>query len=246
MKAIILAGGYAKRLWPLTKEQAKPLVDINGRPIISFILDKLDKSNITEIIISTNSKFQHDFEKWLRTQKYAKPVKIVVENSNHEGEKLGAIGGIRYVLEACNIDDDCLIISGDNFFDFDILTFISYYEKKRTVVNAVFDVGDAKEAKRLGVVVLEGERIADFVEKPEKPPTTLASTGCYLFPKETLRLFASYLNEGNNSDAPGFFLQWLHKRQPVHAFIFSTAWFDIGTPESLERVRRFVERGVTL
>ncbi len=243
MKAIILAGGYAKRLWPLTENMSKALIEICGKPVIEHIVEKIDKiDDIDEIIISTNVRFKNDFEQWLAGLYTKTPVKLVIEKSLHEGEKLGAIGGINYTIQECRIGDDCLIISGDNVFDFDLKDFIKAYKEKKTVLNAVFDVKDTEKAKHLGIVTLEGERIAKFIEKPANPPTTLASTGAYVFPKETLPLFSKYLNEGNNKDAPGFFLQWLHQKETVSGFTFNSNWFDIGSSDSLQAARKFLEK----
>lgn len=239
MKAIVLAGGFAKRLWPLTMENAKALIDVGGRPIIDHIIDKLEDTQVNEIIVSTNAKFGEDFKKWIKTKDVKKKIRIVIENSKKEGDKLGAMGGICYTIQKCNINEDCLIIAGDNIFGFDLNSFIDFYKKRGSVANAVFDVKDRETAKRFGVVTMEKDKITDFVEKPENPPSTLLSAGCYIFPQATLDLFSKYLEEGNNKDAPGFFLQWLHKRQSIYAFYFDTYWFDIGSHEVLEKARQF-------
>ncbi len=243
MKAIVLAGGYAKRLFPLTENRSKALIDVGGKPVIEYIVEKLDKiEDVDEIIISTNARFESDFKQWLAGLGTKKSVKLVVENSMKEGEKLGAIGGINHTIQSCDINEDCLIISGDNVFDFELTDFINAYKEKKTVLNAVFDVGDREKAKQLGVVTLQGDRITKFIEKPTDPPTTLVSTGSYVFPKGTLPLFSQYLDEGNNKDAPGFFLQWLHQKEIVSGFSFSTNWFDIGSQDSLDAARKFLEK----
>lgn len=242
MKSIILAGGFAKRLWPLTKDIPKALIEIGGKPIIDYIIENIEDSEVEEIIISTNSKFEKEFKNWLKNKKINKKVRIIAEPSKKEEEKLGAIGGICYVLEKCKINEDCLIIAGDNLLGFKIKDFIGFYKEKKGVVNAIFDIKDVEKAKKFGIATIENGIIKDFIEKPENPPTTLASTGCYIFPKNDLPLFMKYIKEGNNKDAPGFFLQWLHKKQTVYAYCFSTNWFDIGNKEILENARDFFSK----
>lgn len=243
MKAIVLAGGYAKRLWPLTKERAKPLVDINGRPIISYILDKLEKSkHIKEIIISTNAKFEEDFKKWLSTQRFRKPVKIVVENSNHEGEKLGAVGGLDFVLGNQNIRDYVLVIGGDNLTSVDIDKMIGDCKKKKRTVVAVYDLKKLDDVKKFAEVVYDKNRkIVEFIEKPENPKRTVIATCCYIFPRGVQKKIKEYILDGNNKDAPGFFLEWLSKREDVFAYVFDEYWFDIGDHTTLEKAREFAK-----
>ena len=145
MKAIVLAGGFAKRLWPLTLNKAKPLLDMGGKPIINYTIEKLEKiDEIDEIFVSTNAKFEQVFEKWLEKYKFKK-VKVVIEETHSEEEKLGAIGGINFVLEKEKIADDCLIIAGDNILGFDVADFLDFYNSKKSPVIALFDVNDIEK-----------------------------------------------------------------------------------------------------
>jgi glucose-1-phosphate thymidylyltransferase len=246
MKAVVLAGGFAKRLWPLTKEQAKPLVDVGGRPIISYIMDKLDKSkHITEIIISTNSKFEQDFKKYLASQKFAKPVKIAVENTNHEGEKLGAVGGLNYVLEKEKIGEDVLVIGGDNLISTHIDEMISEFKERKKAIVAVYDIKDFEEVKKFGQVVHDKHcKITSFIEKPDKPNTTLIAICCYIFPASIKQELKDYIEAGNNRDAPGFFISWLASRKDVFAHVFDDYWFDIGDHQTLEKAREFARKNL--
>jgi len=242
MKAIVLAGGFAKRLWPLTLDKAKPLLEVGGKPIINYIIEKLEgMDEIDKIFISTNAKFELGFKQWLKKYEFKK-IKIVVEETRSEEEKLGAIAGINFVLEREKIDDDCIIIAGDNLFGFILDDFLGFYKEKKSPVVAFFDVKDFEKAKLYGIAELdENNKIKGFLEKPEKPPSTLASTCCYIFPKDTVRLFPEYLKEGGSKDAPGFFLQWLIRKEEIFAYVFSNYWFDIGSFESLEEARKFMQ-----
>lgn len=241
MKCILLCGGFATRLWPLTLEKPKSLIEIAGKPIINYSMEKLGKTDeVDKIIISTNVKFEGYFDAWRK--KYGYDAKIVVEKSAMEKEKLGAIAGIDFVIQKENINDDCIIIAGDNIFGFSLKDFIRFYRNKKSPVMAAFDVKDSERAKLYGVVKIgRTGKILDFEEKPQKPKSTLVSTACYIFPKETLKLFSQYLKEGNSKDAPGFFLQWLYKKRGVYGFVFSEYWFDIGDFSSLEQAKKFMQ-----
>lgn len=247
MKAIVLAGGFAKRLWPLTKELAKPLVDVGGRPIISYILSELDKSKqISEIFISTNAKFEESFNKWLKTQKFSTSVKIIAEPAVEEGKKFGAVGGINFVFEREKIDDDVMIIGGDNLIGINTDKIISEFEKKRSPIVAAFDIKNLSRMTHFGEMTIDDtNKIIRMREKPERPETTLASTCCYVFPKGISNTIKEYLSSGNNTDAPGHFVAWLASKTNVYAHIFDTYWFDIGDHETLERAREFVRTNMT-
>ncbi len=243
MKCIILCGGYAKRLWPLTESLPKPLLDINGKTVLDIILEKVGSvKEINEIIISTNTKFESVFRDWMKIHGKSN-MKLVIEPTVEEGSKFGTIAGIQFIIESEKIDEDCLIIAGDNLFDYTIEDFLEYYREKATPILAVFDINNIVKASLYGIVMLnENKRIIDFVEKPANPKSTLAATCCYLFPEKVLKMVKTYINEGNRKDSPGYFINWLSKRECVHAFVFKGHWFDIGDLESLEKARTFMKR----
>jgi glucose-1-phosphate thymidylyltransferase len=231
MKAIILAGGFAKRLQPLTKETPKPLLPILGKPIIQHLLEKVQAvPNIDKIFVSTNKKFERHFTNWMSYIKNSKNVELVIENHSSDDKKLGAIGSLKHLIDKYNIDDDVMILAGDNLFEFQLADFVNYYNEKKTPVVAFFDMVNIKKVRgRYGVVILdENKKVKEFQEKPEQPNSTLVSTGCYIFSKEVLGMIDEYLWNKNNPDAPGFFLEWLSKKVDVHGFVFKERWFDIG------------------
>jgi len=247
MKAIVLAGGFAKRLWPLTHEHAKPLIDVGERPVINYIIERLlklkDNGLVDKIFVSTNKKFERDFNKWL--ERYNFDVKLVVEGTNHEGEKLGALGGINFLINKEGIDDDIIIVNGDNLFDrdFDFASAIKFFRTKNRPVVCGFDVMTKERAMLFGTIIFdENKKIIDFIEKPEDPKTTLISMGLYLFKKGTIKILQQYLAEGNSPDKPGEFLQWLHKRHDVFVFPFNGRWFDIGDHATLEAAREYAKK----
>lgn len=247
MKAIVMAGGFAKRLWPLTKELAKPLINIGGKPVINYTIEELLRLKslgiIDEVIVSINAKFADDFNKWLSNFNF--DVNIVVEECRHEGEKLGAIGAINFVIQKEHLNDDLLIIGGDNLFDFRTFSFlnaIEFFKDHNEAVVCGYDVLTKERAKLYGVIVPDGHnKVIEFVEKPEDPKATLISSGCYLLSRDTLKILSQYIADGNPKDRPGDFLQWFYKRHNLYVFPFSGTWFDIGDHESLKNADEFAK-----
>lgn len=241
MKAIILAGGYAKRLWPETLQKSKPLLDLAGEPIINHIIRKVDGlPGIEEVLVSTNRRFKKDYEEWLKKYKFTK-VRIAIEDTSREEEKLGAIGGLHHLIGKEGVKEDCLVLAGDNVVTFDLSVFIDFYRKCKSPVIAAFDIKSREKAKLYGVLKIDGNsRVIDFREKPEKPESTLISMACYILTKQAITLLDKYVEEGNPRDNPGFFIRWLYRKMDVYTFVFDTAWFDIGDKESLQKAREFV------
>ena len=231
MKAVVLAGGYATRLWPVTKHRPKMLLPIGETTVIDRIFRALEGDDrIETVYVSTNERFAPEFEAHLEASEFEKPV-LSVEETAEEAEKFGVVGALGQLVDREGIDDDLLVVAGDNLIGFDLSEFLDYFESKGSTTLAAYDVGDREKAKSYGLVELDGDRVVDFQEKPEEPNSTLVSIACYGFPRESIR-FEEYLSDGNNPDEPGWFLQWLQSRESVHAFVFEEPWFDIGTPES--------------
>ena len=231
MKAVVLAGGYATRLWPITKNRPKMLLPIGETTVIDRIFSALEVDDrIEDVYVSTNERFASEFEAHLEAGEFEKPV-LSVEETEAEDEKFGVVGALRQLVDREGIDDDLLVVAGDNLMGFDLSEFIDFFETSETATLAAYDVGDREKAKSYGLVELDGNRVVDFQEKPDEPNSTLVSIACYGFPRESIR-FGEYLTDGNNPDEPGWFIQWLQNREPVRAFVFEEPWFDIGTPAS--------------
>jgi len=245
MISIILAGGYAKRLWPLTMEVAKPLLPLGDRLVIDYIMEKLMRlEEVERIIISTNLRFREDFERW--AEKYRGiSLEIAYDKSYREEEKPGAIAALANITSG--LRDDCLVIAGDNVFTDDLRGLVAEYRARGATMIGLYDVGDLELARNFGVVVLrEDFKVVSMEEKPRDPRSTLISTGIYLFPRSVLTRFGEYLGEGRNPDEPGRFMKWLLEREPVYGYILSGEWYDIGTHETyrmaLERLASGRER----
>ena len=232
MKAVVLAGGYATRLWPVTKHRPKMMLPVGETTVIDRILGELETDDrISEVFVSTNERFATDFETHLSESGFEKP-KLTVEETTEEDEKFGVVGALAQLVDREGIaDEDLLVIAGDNLISFDVAEFIDFFETKGTPTIAAYDVGSREKAKSYGLVELDGDQVVDFQEKPEDPNSTLVSIACYAFPADSVR-FEEYLSGGNNPDEPGWFIQWLVETDAVSAFTFDGAWYDIGTPES--------------
>ena len=232
MDAIVLAGGYATRLWPITRDRPKMLLPIGETTVIGTVLEAIERDDrIEDAYVSTNEKFEATFEAYLDESDFEKP-QLSVEETAAEAEKLGVVGALAQLVEREGLDDDTLIIGGDNLISFDVSEFLDEFEAGGEPTLAAYDVGSYDLASSYGLVELDGDRVVDFQEKPDEPNSTLVSIACYGLPAETLSLFGEYLDGGNNPDEPGWFIQWLQDREAVRAFTFDEAWFDIGTPES--------------
>jgi glucose-1-phosphate thymidylyltransferase len=238
MKTVLLAGGYAKRLWPLTKDRPKPLLPVAGKPIIEYIVDELEKiEELKEIYISTNLPFETNFKDWLNNYRSSKEIKLVIEETKSEKEKLGSIGALNFLIHRLGLSDDLLIIGGDNLFDFDISDLIDFYRAKKKSVVLLYDMEEKERVKgKYGVLEINSDlKIINLEEKPEVPKSTLISTACYIFTKADLAMIKEYLASGNNPDAIGFFLSWLCKKSDLYGLIHSGIWFDIGSFDEYER-----------
>ena len=243
MKVIILAAGYATRLYPLTLTQPKPLLPVAGKPLIDHVLDNLAPiGGIDRIYVVTNAKFADHFQKWA-TDYHAHKAKlnftIVNDRSTDDSNKLGAIGDIRFVLKTQNVTDDIIVVAGDNLFSDSLLDFGRLCREKKAPVLAVYDVGDLEQIKKYNAISLDGEgRITFFEEKPKNPASTLTGIALYYYPESTLPLIEQYVAEGNNPDQPGRLIQWLYPRVPVYTWRVPGLWYDIGSKETLEEANR--------
>lgn len=250
MKALVLAAGYATRLRPLTDETAKPLLELAGRPIIDYICDRIDRAgDIEELHVLSNDLFLADFERWGAAREGRLRPHVHSDGTNSNAERLGAIAGIRLVVEQAGLDgEDLLVVAGDNVFEFSLGAEIDFWRSREEESGggavscvAVQRCPDSRLASLYGVVELDEKgRIFDFVEKPSNPPSDLIATATYIFAAEHVALIADYLAAGNSPDQPGNFLAWLHVRKPVFGFVFDDLWLDIGDSDQLREADRIM------
>jgi len=243
VKALLLAGGYATRLRPLTDKTAKPLLPVGGRPMVDWIVDHVVESGeVGEIHVVTNDVYADDFEQWA----HGRSIAVWNDGTRSNEDRLGALGDIAFAIERGGLDgNDLLVIAADNLFEFSLREYIAFFRAKGDgSALAARRLGDPSLARLYGVVELDaGDRVAGFEEKPEQPRTDLVATATYIYHRDHLPLLARYLAEGNPPDPPGRFLAWLCVRAPLYAYCFSDPWFDIGDPEQLlEADNRYRER----
>ena len=247
MKLIVLAAGYATRLYPLTLNQPKPLLDVAGKPMLEHVLDNLAPvDEIDHVYIVTNGKFAGHFERWAETYgaRRAGPAFTVVnDHSTDDSNKLGAIGDLRLVLTRESIEDDIVVVAGDNLFSDRLGDFGDFCREKNAPVLAVYDVGDLEAIKKYNSIeVDEGGRITFFEEKPANPRSTLTGIALYYYPKSALPLIRRYVEEGNNPDQPGRLVQWMYERTPFYTWRVPGIWYDVGSKETLEEANRIFSR----
>lgn len=225
MKALILAGGFATRLWPLSEKRTKPLLYVAGKPIISHLVDNIPEE--VDVIVSTNEQFKDHFEDWRKNFFPERKIKILIEPSKSEKEKKGAVGAISYAVDEQKIDDDLLVLAGDNLLDFDLGDFTAKFCSNTLI--AVYDIGNKEEAKKFGVVEIKNNKIVGFEEKPFVPKSTIISTLCYVLPKDALCDLREFAKTGK--DNAGDFIAYLVKDTPydISPYVFSGFWFDVGS-----------------
>jgi len=236
VKALVLAAGYATRLYPLTLDRPKPLLEVGGRPMLDRVHERLQAMGVDETIVVTNAKFTPHFEKWAAGKDR---VTVVNDGTASNEDRLGAIGDVGFVLDELQVDDDIVVVAGDNLFADDISGFGEYGRETDAPVIAVHDVGDVALMREYNQVeVDEHGRVLFMEEKPEQARTTLAAVALYYYPRRALPLIRQYLAEGNNPDQPGRLPEWLYSRTPVYTWRFPGDWYDIGSKEQLEEADR--------
>jgi len=242
IKAVLLCAGYATRLYPLTKNKPKPLLDVGNKPIVEHIVDKIQEiEEIDKIFVVTNDKFYPMLRAWSMGHKAKNKIKVINDGTFKNDDRLGAIGDLNFVIQDEGFKDDVLMIAGDNLFGFDLNKFLDYFKEKRSSVLAFHDLKDKeKVANKFGVGILDEEMsVIDFEEKPAEPRSTLAATCCYIFSKSDVEKVFDYMGASEKWDNPGDFARWLTKRSKLHGFVFDEHWFDIGSFEGLEEANKF-------
>lgn len=232
MKLVILAAGYATRLYPLTLDRPKHLLEVAGKPILDHVLDRVRPIGFDGIYLVTNTKFAGRFRDWAG----GKDVTVIDDGTDSEENRLGAIGDLGLVVRDEGLEDDLVVIAGDNLFSDSLGGFPP---RRDAPVLAVYDVGDLEAIRQYNAIEIDDEgRITYFEEKPEQPRSTLTGIALYFYPAGMLPLVEQYLAEGNNPDQPGRLVQWLYPRVPVYTWCVPGRWYDIGSRETLAEADR--------
>jgi len=247
MNALILAAGYATRLYPLTQTKAKPLLEVAGKPMIDWVLDNLTPvPDLDRVYVVTNHKFVKDFQAWAEEYRKKRPkfvIEIIDDGSTDDSDKLGAIGDITLAVTRYDLaKDNLVVVAGDNLFSEPLAEFARAAKNSEAML-ATYDVGDLEAMKKYASITTDADGvITQFEEKPPEPKNTMAGIALYYFSSEIVPLFTTYIAAGNNPDQPGRFIQWLYQRKPVKTFQIKGTWFDIGSKETLEEANQIFAR----
>ena len=238
MKCLILAAGYATRLYPLTKNFPKPLLKVGEKTILDWLIDDIDTLNlIDEYIIISNHKFSCHFDAWAKEKK--QKITVVDDGTSTNETRLGAVRDIQYAIEQLNLDDDMLVMAGDNLLDFSLTSFIKYAKEKNTSCILRYYENDEKKLLKCGVVTVdENDLVTEMTEKSPTPATHWCCPPFYYYTKADARLVGVGIKEGCGVDAPGSYIAWLCKKTKVHAMEMPGSRYDIGNLESYEKVKK--------
>lgn len=238
MKCLILAAGYATRLYPLTENFPKPLLKVGNKTILDWLVDDIHTiKKVDEYVVISNHKFADHFKDWAKTKNMK--ITIVDDGTSTNETRLGAVKDIQFAIDQLNIDDDCLVIAGDNVLDFSLTKFISYTLEKKTSCVMRYYEPDMKKLTKTGVLsVMKDDLVTEMVEKPEKPQSHWCCPPFYFYAKEDTRRIQDAIDNGCGTDAPGSFIAWLCKHTKVHAMEMPGSRYDIGNLESYDSVQK--------
>ena len=238
MKCLILAAGYATRLYPLTENFPKPLLTVGDKTILDWLVDDIDTAGrVDEYVVISNHKYAHHFDKWAETN--TQKITVVDDGTNTNETRLGAVKDIRFAIDRLGLDDDMLVIAGDNVLDFSLTKFISYSKQKNTSCIMRYYEPDDKKLLKCGVVTIDdNEKILNMTEKSPTPATHWCCPPFYYYTREDAKLVQKGIDSGCGTDAPGSYNAWLCGQTPVHAMEMPGNRYDIGNLESYERVKK--------
>ena len=238
MKCLILAAGYATRLYPLTENFPKPLLAVQDRAILDWLIDDMDTlGEIDEYVVISNHKFAHHFDAWAKTK--VQKVTVVDDGTSSNETRLGAVKDIQYAIDTLSLDDDMLVIAGDNLLDFSLTKFIRYAKEKQTSCIMRYYEPSEKKLVKCGVVTIdENDKILEMTEKSPTPATHWCCPPFYYYTREDAKLVQKGIDSGCGVDAPGSYIAWLCKQTTVHAMEMPGKRYDIGNLESYEKVKQ--------
>lgn len=238
MKCLILAAGYATRLYPLTENFPKPLLEVQNKTILDWLIDDIDRLGLVdEYVVISNHKFAHHFDKWAMAK--SQKITVVDDGTESNETRLGAVRDIQFAIDELKLDDDMLVIAGDNLLDFSLTKFIKYAKEKNSAcIMRYYEPSEQKLTKCGVVTVDENDKILNMVEKPAQPETHWCCPPFYYYTKEAAKLIQKGIESGCGVDAPGSFIAWLCKQIPAYAMEMPGSRYDIGNLESYEKVQK--------
>ncbi len=232
MKCIILAAGYATRMYPLTENFPKPLLEVGGKPILEWLIDDL-RSLVDQFVVISNHKYVKHFEKWGAD----KPVVVVDDGTSTNETRLGAVRDIQFAIDKLDLTDDLLIIAGDNVLDFSLQSFVSYAQNKGTSCTMRYWEDDLVKLKRSGISEVDGEKLVSFEEKPEEPKSNWCTPPFYYYIASDVAKIKTAIADGCATDAPGSLVAWMCKHSILHSMVMTGMRYDIGNLESYQIIK---------
>ena len=243
MTCIILAAGYATRMYPLTLNYPKPLLEVGGKKIIDWLIEDLEKSGVKRAVVVSNHKFISQFQAWAEGREN---IIVLDDGSEDNDHRLGAVKDIEFAIEEANIDDDIVVLAGDNVLNFSLSSFIEYGREKKTSCIMRHEEKDENKLRKTGVIEIdEDELVLNMEEKPKEPKSNWAVPPFYYYTKEDKDLIKEGIASGCGTDAPGSFVSWLVKTRPVHAYRMIGERFDVGSIEGYEKIKKEY-KGITI
>lgn len=237
MKCLILAAGYATRLYPLTENFPKPLLTVGDKTILDWLVDDIHGSGaVDEYVVISNHKFAHHFESWAKTK--AQKVTVVDDGTDSNETRLGAVKDIQFAIEKLKLDSDLLVIAGDNVLDFSLQKFVAYALEKQTSCVMRYFEAEKKKLSKSGVIVAdENDQVLRMEEKPAEPASNWCCPPFYYYTRQDAKLVEKGIESGCGTDAPGSYIAWLCGQTEVHAMEMPGSRYDIGNLESYEKVK---------
>lgn len=238
MKCLILAAGYATRLYPLTEHFPKPLLEVQGKPILDWLLEDIDKSGVVDqYVVISNHKFARQFQTWADQRRL--PITVLDDGTESNETRLGAVRDVQFAIDALALHDDLLVIAGDNLLDFSLTDFIAYQRGKQTSCVMRYYEPSTEKLRKTGVAVVdEADRILSMEEKPAEPKSHWCTPPFYIYKASDVGLVKVGIDSGCGVDAPGSFIAWLSSVTPVHAYEMPGKRYDIGNLQSYEEVKQ--------
>lgn len=244
MICMILAAGYATRLYPLTENFPKPLLKVGDKTILDHLTDDIASGGkVSEFVVISNHKFAQHFEAWARTKDYK--ITVVDDGTETNETRLGAVMDIKYAIDKLSINDDMLIIAGDNVLDFSLNKFVDYAISKNTSCVMRYYEADQKRLTKSGVIEIDGDKIINMEEKPANPKSNWCCPPFYFYKSKDIADIESAVKDGCGTDAPGSYVAWLCQKTDVNAMEMPGRRYDIGNLESYEKVQKEY-RGITI
>lgn len=238
MKCLILAAGYATRLYPLTENFPKPLLTVGNKTILDWLLEDIDKSGVVdEYVVISNHRFVQHFQEW--AEKHTLPITVLDDGTESNETRLGAVRDVQFAIEELGLTDDLLVIAGDNLLDFSLVGFIRYQQEKQTTCIMRYWEESEEKLRKTGVAVVDDEdRIVDMEEKPAEPKSHWCTPPFYIYKASDVGLVKVGIESGCGVDAPGSFIAWLSTQTVVHAYLMPGKRYDIGNLQSCEDVKK--------